>query len=399
MYLFMGCEFNCPKWSNNKDDINVHIISHTHDDLGWIKTIDEYYFGTKNYLVPVGVQYIYDSVIAALEEDKTRRFSFAETGFLWRWMMTRDEKDIKRFKDLVFNGQIEIIGGGWVQNDEATSHYIDIIDQMTIGLRYLNKTFGECGKPKVAWQIDPFGHSKEMSSLFSLMGYEGLFFGREHYLEHEKRINDKALEFIWKNSDDLKTNLLTSIFYLATYAPLNEFCFDSLCKDDSIIDNINFPGYNIDDKLNKFITHINKQRSVQRHNNIMFMAGGDFQYSNANQWYKNLDILIKNVNKKYPKIKIFYSTPSCYIKAMKEFKPILPAKTDDFFPYAHRNHSYWTGYFTSKPVMKRIVRKSSNLLNLLNKFIALSRYNIEDNLYIHKLQRASALAQHHDAVT
>jgi hypothetical protein len=42
-------------------------------------------------------------------------------------------------------------------NDEATPLYQDIIDNMRIGLMFLKQEFDIT--PRVAWYIDPFGHS------------------------------------------------------------------------------------------------------------------------------------------------------------------------------------------------------------------------------------------------
>lgn len=46
---------------------------------------------------------------------------------------------------LVQEGRLEFINGGWCMNDEAGTHYNDIIDQMTWGLRYEN--LGEAHSP------------------------------------------------------------------------------------------------------------------------------------------------------------------------------------------------------------------------------------------------------------
>ncbi len=49
-----------------------HIID-THDDVGWLKTVDQYYYGLKNDIQFAGVQYIIDSVIDELQENPARR--------------------------------------------------------------------------------------------------------------------------------------------------------------------------------------------------------------------------------------------------------------------------------------------------------------------------------------
>uniref|UniRef100_A0A7I4YMU9 Alpha-mannosidase n=1 Tax=Haemonchus contortus TaxID=6289 RepID=A0A7I4YMU9_HAECO len=391
----------CNRWSNEEGVINVHLVPHTHDDLGWIKTVDQYYYGAKPSLVPVGVQYIFNTVIDELQKHPDRRFSFAETGFLWRWYNDHSDFHKHSLQKLVKTGQIEMIGGGWVQNDEACSHYVDIIDQMTLGLKKLEQVFGECGKPRTAWQIDPFGHSKEQANLLALMGFTSVFFARIHYLEKEARLKNKSLEFVWNTSEDLKTQILAGAFFQDGYGPPEGFCFDTLCRDDPIMDNPDLEGYNLDEKISSFVSHVKKQASFLRSSHVMMLMGSDFQYTNANAWYTNLDKLIQHVNgNAIHGVHVFYSTPSCYVKGLTESSTTrLPTKEDDFFPYASSNVSYWTGYFTSRPTFKRMVRETSSLLQLCKQLDALADLGPEDDADVETIARAAALVQHHDAVT
>ena len=37
------------------------------------------------------------------------------------------------------------------------------------GLKFVEDTFGEDARPRVAWQIDTFGHSSEMAAIYSMV--------------------------------------------------------------------------------------------------------------------------------------------------------------------------------------------------------------------------------------
>jgi lysosomal alpha-mannosidase len=60
--------------------LNIHLVPHTHDDVGWLKTVDQYYFGSNNNEQLASVQYILDTVVQELIKDPKKRFVYVEIG-------------------------------------------------------------------------------------------------------------------------------------------------------------------------------------------------------------------------------------------------------------------------------------------------------------------------------
>uniref|UniRef100_A0A2A4JU30 Alpha-mannosidase n=1 Tax=Heliothis virescens TaxID=7102 RepID=A0A2A4JU30_HELVI len=384
--------------------LNVHIVPHTHDDVGWLKTVDQYYYGSKNSIQKAGVQYILDSVIKELWEDPKRRFIYVETAFFWKWWVRQTPATQSKVHTLVNQGRLQMVGGAWSMNDEAASHYQSTIDQFTWGLKKLNQTFGHCGRPRVGWQIDPFGHSREFASLLSMMGYDGLFLGRIDYQDKRNRLLHRNMEMVWRGDDALgkSSDIFTGVLH-NTYSPPPGFCFDVLCADEPIIDDPDSPMYNVESKISIFLDDAMKQAKYYRTNNVIFTMGGDFTYQDAGMWYTNLDKLIQYANLKAAKdnmnITLFYSTPNCYLKAIKDANPTLPTKKDDFFPYASDSTAYWTGYFTSRPTTKYFEREGNNYLQMVKQLQVLANLEKHNEFVLNELKSAMGVMQHHDAIT
>ena len=125
----------------------IHIIPHSHMDVGWLKTVDECYSGTNNSNQHAAVQYIIDSVVTGLARNSNRTFTHSEQGFFQRWFYEQDEERQQLARHLVARKQLSFVGGGWSQNDEACPHYVTMIDQMTLGHKFLKQEFYQTVKP------------------------------------------------------------------------------------------------------------------------------------------------------------------------------------------------------------------------------------------------------------
>ena len=388
----------------------VHIVPHTHDDVGWLKTVDQYFTNSNNTIQHAGVRQILNSVVEQLTLRPDRQFTYVEQAFFQRWYRELDATQRSLVKKLVASGQLTFVNGGWCMHDEAATHYVGMVDQQSLGHRLLFDEFGPNGVPTVGWQLDPFGHSATHAALLSAeAGMDALFFGRIDYQDLDLRHKSNRSEFIWRASPSLgpDTQIFTGLTgeYGGNYGPPSGFNFDWGSRDEPIEDNKELFTYNLPTRVDQAVARAMKQARMTRGDHIMWTMGSDFNYMNADVWYWNLDKLIDAVNAD-GRITMKYSNPNAYVAAKKAEAASgvvkWPTDSGDFFPYADGPHQFWTGYFTSRPALKRYVRESSSWFNAIRQTQALASLRIPELSGSHQLQKleeAMGVAQHHDAVS
>jgi hypothetical protein len=127
----------------------VHLIPHTHDDVGWLKRVDDYYSGTEYNIQRAGVRYIIGTMIQQLLADSKKKFTYVEMKFFSMWFYEQTSELQDKVRNLVKNKQLEFVNAGWSMHDEACPTYKDMILNMQKGHDFLMKEFGF--RPHVGW--------------------------------------------------------------------------------------------------------------------------------------------------------------------------------------------------------------------------------------------------------
>jgi alpha-mannosidase len=256
--------------------LNVHVVPHTHDDVGWLKTVEEYYYGLNMTIQSACVKDILDSVVEALLDNPKRTFTYVEMKFFSMWFYSQTDaiKDSVRF--LIANKQLSFVNGGWCMHDEAAAHFMGMIDQTTLGHDFLKKELGYI--PKVGWQLDPFGHSASQASLLaSRVGFDALYFGRIDHEDLDIRHNTQECEGLWSSSQSWKDDAVfwgLTGSYSGNYGAPRGFCFSELCSFDPQLVQLN--RTDLLARINLLLTELKEQSDRTKGNHIMLTMGEDF---------------------------------------------------------------------------------------------------------------------------
>jgi hypothetical protein len=70
------------------------MIPHTHDDLGWLKTVDEYYTGSNQKNQHATVSIVLDSVMDEMKKRPQTKFTYVEMKYFSMWY-TRQTQETK----------------------------------------------------------------------------------------------------------------------------------------------------------------------------------------------------------------------------------------------------------------------------------------------------------------
>lgn len=406
--LFAAIDYNAPEnkgpwkqgWNYDydgrfKDGLTIHVVPHSHNDPGWIKTYHNYY--------STQTKHILNTVVESLIKRSTATFIWAEISYFSLWWKDATEQQKHQVKELVKQKRLDFVTGGWVMNDEACVTDRAIRWQLEEGLQWLQEHLGI--RPQYSWAIDPFGHSAGQAHILKEMGYKGMLIQRVHYAIKKQLAKKQQLEFQWSTpAGNIFTHMMPFYSYDGphTCGPDPSICcqfdFKRIGAGTSWLGcpwgtpPVSINEENVKEKSLLWLDQVYKKAMLYKNKHVLIPLGDDFRYQNmqeADRQFENYQKMFDWIHKHVPNVQASFSTLTHYFDSVVNND--VPTLEGSFFPYSDREKDYWTGYFNSRIFYKGYDRKLEATIAAAEKLCP------DEDLHLEK--QALALFQHHDGIT
>lgn len=123
-------------------------------------------------------------------------FAFCHNeALLYKWVEEYEPDLFTQIRDLVKAGRWHVTGGWYLQPDCNLPSGESLVRQVTTGLRYFREKLD--ARPRVAFNVDPFGHSRGLVQILTQAGFDGYLFCRPD-AQHLVLPSD---DFVWVGYD------------------------------------------------------------------------------------------------------------------------------------------------------------------------------------------------------
>ena len=367
--------------------IVVHVCPSTHMDPGWFQTLDDLYEQVFRFTVL--------NVTAALEENAARTYA-PEIAVIWALFVGEfGAAGRERLQRLVASRQLEFVGGGWVQPDEAITRFEDLLDERTLGHAFLSSVLGHA-PVRVGYSADPFGHASTAAYLAALNAYDAHVLGRPQSPLDPINLQSFALFHPLAAAPDAGSFAPSSTVLTGSNAGYWE-PYRSMDKKDVA---------KAAATLLSWSRAASAKGSPAPQTHVLMVLGDDAPLQDP--WadvYPHLDAVLAalNANSGANNASFIYSTPSAWAAALASEQPSFPARPAwDMVPLVGNEFPYWVGYFVSRPEFKQVYHDGSAAFRGASMLHALAR---DDRTWfggfasLLTLWRALGVAQHHDIIT
>jgi len=410
-----------PLWSQLP--LRVIVMPHSHNDPGWLKTV-EGYFAT-------ATKSIITNMVDKLTEHTNMTFIWTEMSYLSMWWEVAQPDMKDKLRVLLDSGRLEIPTGGWVMTDEANVELFSMVEQLVEGHSFLRSTLNV--KPKSSWSVDSFGHGGTFPHILAKSGISNMVIMRVHYAWKEWLARYQQGDFLWKQSWEAD----------GSNAPLcHNFPYDIYSIKHSCGPHpqtcLGFDFRHVAGEYNEFSLHYTpidqgnlqtraellleqygRTGSLLPHNVVLVPLGDDFRYNNAaefDQQYNNYMQIMEYINAHDYNAKVTFGTLTDYFTEVRARMSKFNTLTGDFFVYSdifsEGRPAYWSGYYSTRPFLKQLSRHLASKLrtteilytmavNMARKIRSGLALGLIETSYdkLVEARRHLGLFQHHDAIT
>ncbi|MEJ2250309.1 MAG: hypothetical protein P8Y97_11725, partial [Candidatus Lokiarchaeota archaeon] len=326
--------------------LTVHIVGQSHLDCAWMWRFEQ---TRKKADVTFSKAVLHSEMFP-----KTFHFAISQPLQL-QWIKEDNPKLFSKIKELIEKGNIELVGGSYVEPDCMMPSGEAMIRQRLYGMRFYMKNFDII--PQIEWFLDSFGYNHGLPQILSKSGAKYFWTTK---LTWNLDTTFPLVNFWWQGPDGSKILTTNFPYDLTVLGSWNRFELGRhLLKDEA-------------KRIWKYSTGYQDFKDFVKHE-ICPQIGCFFGLSDGGHGPTHKEVAV--VNKFVEKEWIKWSTVEKFFKEVEKYAKEFPIWNDELYLEIHR------GCFSNHAKVKRQNRKFENLIVAFEKIA--SFLSILDSNYIY----------------